>query len=254
MRKRQKMVVSTLLTSVGLVVVQVMPLEWKYVGIAVVTVLTWVLSTWSLKEGLGGVEWLMIPQPMALFTASMCLFYMLLPEGFWARAGIVVMYLVGQYALLLTGNIFSVASIRTIALFRAALAVGFVMTIVTAFLLYDTILSFRLYPWMNGILVMAVSFLLILPGLWSVKLDGTVTRMVIRYSLWLALMLGVLAVAISFWPVGITVASIFLCTMLYVFLGISQHHFSDRLFSKTVWEYVIVGSVVLLTMLVTAGL
>ena len=40
---------------------------------------------------------------------------------------------IGQYTLLLTANIFSVAAIRTIALFRAAVAVGFVMTLLTGF-------------------------------------------------------------------------------------------------------------------------
>ena len=46
----------------------------------------------------------------------------------------------------------------------------------------------------------------------------------------------------------------FLATMLYVYLGIAQHHFSQRLFSRTVWEYVTIGTVVLVTMLITANM
>lgn len=253
MRKRQKLVLTACLLSGGLIVVQSTPLEWKYVFIAILTALTWILSGWSLKEGLAGVEWLTVLIPPALFTASIGLFYILLPESIWARLAIVALFGVGQYALLLSANIFSVAAIRTIALLRAAIAVEFAMTLLTGFFLYDTILSFRLAFWEVGVWVVLVSWLLLFPGLWSIKLEKRLTNTVLKYSIILAIMIGLLAMAISFWPVGVAVSSLFLCTMLYVFLGISQHHFQDRLFSRTVGEYIVVGMVVLVTMLLTSG-
>lgn len=164
-----------------------------------------------------------------------------------------LLFAVGQYALLLTANIFSVAAIRTIALFRAASAVGFVMTLATGFLLYNTLLSFRFQFWVNGIVVAIISFLLLIPALWSVGLAESVSKKVLTFGFWLAVMSGLLAIGISFWPVSIAVASLFLTTSLYVYMGISQHYFSQKLFTRTIWEYVTVGLVVLITMLVTAG-
>lgn len=253
MRKRQKLVLSSLVLAVSLVGVQSVSLEIRYPLIALISLMSWFLAAWSLKEGLVGLEWLTVTLPSVMFTASVGLFYILLPQAWWARAIFAVVFAVGEYALLLTANIFSVAAIRTIALFRAATAVGFVMTLVTGFFLFDTIFSLRLNLLLVGILVSVASFLLLLPALWSVELLPRLSSRVLQYSLWLSMYVGIMAVAITFWPISITISSLFLCTMLYVGMGISQHQFVERLFNRTVWEYVTVGVVVTITMLATAG-
>ena len=152
---------------------------------------------------------------------------------------------IGMYALLLTENIFNVAAIRTIQLLRAAHAVGFLLTLVVAFFLWDTIFSYRLAPWWNGLLVFATSWPLVLQGLWSVNLEDKVDRSIWRNSLGLAFALGCLGLTISFWPVTITVASLFLVSGLYVLLGLVQQNLSGRLFNKTIQEYLWVGLTVL---------
>lgn len=253
MRKRQKFVLTAILLTIGIASIQAAPLGWEYALIALLTAVSWVLAGWSLKEGLSGVEWLTVPLLTSLFTAGLGFFFILLPHTWWLQALILLLFAVGQYALLLTGNIFSVAAIRTIALFRSATAVGFVMTLVTGFLLYNSLLSFRLPFWANGIGVGGVSFLLLLPALWSVELEQKLGRKVLNYSAWLAIMIGLLASAIAFWPISLAVSSLFLTTALYVFMGISQHQFSQKLFTRTIWEYTTVGMVVLITMLITAG-
>jgi hypothetical protein len=253
MRKRQKLVLTAFALALGLLAVQSVGLEIRYPLIGFLAGISWLLSAWALKEGLVGVEWLTVTLPSVLFTASVGLFYILLPQAWWARLGIALVFGIGQYALLLTANIFSVAAIRTIALFRAATAVGFVMTLVTGFFLFDTILSFRFSFPVVGLLVFVTSFLLLLPALWSVELLPSISAKVRLYAFWLAVALGLLSTSICFWPISISVASLFLSTMLYVVLGISQHHFSDRLFARTVGEYVTVGVVVTLTMLATVG-
>ncbi len=253
MRKRQKFVLTALALSLVLGAIQFAPLEIRYVLIALLAAATWGLSALLLSEGLSGVEWLTVLLPMALFTGGVGFFYILLPAHWAARLAIIGLFGIGQYALLLTGNIFSVAAIRTIALLRAAQAVGFVMTLLTGFFLYDTILSFRQGFWIGAPAISLASFLLLLPALWSVRLEEKFTAQLWKYSLVLGGLLGFVAVAISFWPVSLAVSSLFLTPMLYGYLGISQHHFSDRLFKRTAWEYIIVGMVVLVTMLVTSG-
>jgi hypothetical protein len=253
MRKRQKLVISAIVSSIGLGVVLVAPIEWKYGLIALLFGLSWLLTAWALRDSLSGVEWLMVTPPPVLFTVSVAMFYFLLSQSWTARLATILLYGIGQYALLLTANIFSVAAIRTIQLFRAASAVGFVMTLLTGFFVYDTILSFRPDFWAVGLTVAISSFLLMVPGLWSVNLEEKLSKRVVMYSFWLSLIMGLLAAAICFWPISIAVSSLFLCTMLYIFLGVSQHYFSQRLFAKTVGEYVTVGIVVLVTMLLTSG-
>ena len=253
MRKRQKLVLSGLILALGLLAVQSVGLELRYWLIGFLTILTWLLTAWSLKEGLVGIEWLMVALPAVEFTAATGLFYILLPQAWWAKLGIVMIFGIGQYALLLTANIFSVAAIRTIALFRAASAVGFVMSLVMGFLLFNTILSFRVDCWVVGLAVAGASWLILLPALWSVELLPKVTGRVISFAGWLAVAMGLLAVAVCFWPISTAVQSLFLTTMLYVVLGVSQHYWIERLFARTVAEYVTVGVVVTMTMLLTAG-
>ena len=144
------------------------------------------------------------------------------------------------------------AAIRTIALLRAAQTVGFVMTLLTGFLLFDTIYSFRLGFWWIGPLVTIASFLLTISSLWSVEVGEKLSRRVLILSLYIAIFMGVFAIVITFWPVTLAVSSLFLTTMLYCLVGVTQHSLSERLFDKTIWEYIVVGGVVIITMLITS--
>ncbi len=252
MRKRQKFILTSVLSTVGVMAAQMAPLEWRYLLILLLGGIAYLLSAWSLSEGLGGAEWLTVLLPQVLFTWGTGWFFILLPGVWWARVLIAVIFAIGQYALLLSGNIFSAAAIRTIALLRAAQTVGFVMTLFTGFLLLDTVVSFR-FPFMGTAgLVFLVSSLLTLPSLWTVEVGEKLDPKIVLYALVIGLLMAILSVAISFWPLSIASASLFLTSMLYCFLGLSQHHFSQRLFSKTVWEYVVVGGVILVTVLVTS--
>jgi hypothetical protein len=64
--------------------------------------------------------------------------------------------------------------------------------------------------------------------------------------------MGELALMISFWPVSIVVASLFLVTALYVGLGLIQHEVGERLFQQTVREYIQVGAIVLIVTFIAA--
>lgn len=252
MNKRQKFVLTAILLSIGLLAIQIANVAWRYQAIGVLILLTYLLAAWSLREGLSGIEWFTVLTLPPLYTAGVGLFYFLLPARWLTRLPVAAVYGLGMYALLLTENIFSVAAIRTIQLFRAAQAVGFLLTLVTAFFLYDTILSFRLSFWTNALLVFIISFPLILQALWSVKLEDYISPKVWLFSFVLSLVLAEVACAISFWPVNIASGSLFLVTMMYIILGLSQQHFARRLFPRTVQEYLGVGIAVLVIILLTA--
>src|SRR4030042_1211151 len=76
------------------------------------------------------------------------------------RFPFLVFYGLGIYALFLTTNIYTVAAIRSIALLRAARGVGFVLTLTTAFLLFDALLSLKTGIAITGLSIFFVSLLL----------------------------------------------------------------------------------------------
>jgi hypothetical protein len=247
--KRRKFVFSALLLTLGLTIIQLLQISNRYLAIFLLSLLTIPLTLWSLKEALRGPIWLVSWILPVFFTASIGLFYFLLPGSLLIAIPVILIYLVGMYVLFLSENIFAVATIRTIQLFRAASAVGFLLTLATAFFLYDTIFSFRLPSYQNALLAFAVSFFLFLHGTWSVNLEEKISGQLLFYSLLLALGMGEIAFILSFWPTAITLGSLFLTSLVYVFLGIVQAKLSDRLFRRTVEEYLTVGLLVLIVLL-----
>ena len=250
MTKRRKFLLVSFLLSLGVFSAQLTQIDYRYQILTVLGFLAYGLSAWALFDDLKGIEWFSILALPTLYPISVGLFYFLLPERFLTRLFILSLFGVGMYALLLTANIFSVAAIRTIQLLRAAHAVGFLITLATAFFLFDTIFSFRFPFWLNGLLVAGVSWPLMLQALWSVELsESSLSRRVFAFGTLVALGLGQLALGLSFWPVTIAVGSLFLVSMMYVALGVSQQHFMGRLFKRTLHEYLGVGAVVFTTII-----
>lgn len=249
--KRKKFFITAGLLAAGLLAIQLTGIEWYYWAIVLLGVATYFLSAWSLSEGLGGVEWLTVLTLPVLFSIGVGLFYFLTPVLWLARLPLIFLYGTGLYALLLTENIFSVAAIRTIQLLRSAHAVSFLLTLVTSFFLYNVILSFREAPWFNFLLIFAISLPIFLQGLWCINLEEKLTLKIWFYSLGAALVLGEIALAFSFWPVTVAVGSLSLTTTLYILLGLIQHHFSERLFRRTINEYIGVGIAILIVIFLT---
>jgi hypothetical protein len=248
--KRRKFILSSILLTTGLSYIQFGGgISSRFQLIAALAFLTVPLTLWSLKEALRGPIWLLSWILPVLFTAGVGFFYFLLPTNPLIALPIIAIYFFGMYALFLSENIFAVAAIRTIQLFRSASAVSFLLTLATSFLLYDTILSLRLPYYLNALLVFLVSFFLCLHGIWTINLEETITKQVLVYSFILSLGIGEIAGVLSFWPTAITLSSLFLTALVYVTLGLAQAKLSDRLFKKTINEYLLVGFLVLLVLL-----
>jgi hypothetical protein len=252
LRKRQKFVISSGILSFLMLLLEVLNIQQYRLGsIFFLGFLSLALGIWSLREGLiTRASYLSLVLPVS-FTVGVGLFFFLLPSNFLARIPVVVLYAIGMYAIMLTANIYTVASIRTIALLRAAQAVGYVLTLLSLFLIYDSVLSYRYYPWINVLVVAGVSFPLYLAGVWSVEASDQISSRLVGYAFVLGFVIGEISLVMSFWPVTITVGSLFLTTMGYILLGMAQHELSGRLFSQTVWEYIAVGVAVFATMLLT---
>jgi len=251
--KRAKFILVAAFLSLGLLVIQFVSFSFRYQAIAGFTLLTYILSAWVLYEEMIGIHWIMCLILPCTYMAGVALFYFLLPEKMILRFLILLGFSVGMYAILLTENILSIASAKTIQLLRAGQAVGFLMTLIAAFFIFDTIFSFKFSPWNNGLLIMITSFPLYLQSVWTIKLSKVFEKDLIIYSVVLAFISGELGMAISFWPLSILIASLFLVAFFYVSMGLLQHKFSGKLFENTYKEYLQIAIVVLAITYIMAG-
>lgn len=246
--KRKRFLITSSLLSLGFVAVQMLPEQMRFLGIGLHSLLTILLFSWSLSDGLGWNATLLTLVLPFFYTLGVGFFWFLLPSNLYARIPIVMLYGIGVYSLCLTLNIYTVAAIRTIALLRAAKGVGFILSLFTFFLIFDLILSFKWPLCISSVLVSLSSFPLYLQGYWAASLEKTIDSKLIIHSFISSLVMGEVSAAIFFWPATLVVGSLFLTVTVYVLLGLGQIHLEGRLFSQTVREYLMVGIAVLLAM------
>ena len=248
MSKRRRFVVTSLLLCLGFIAIQFLNDQNRFWAIGALAVLTVVLFYWSLLGSLGRKMTLLTLVLPTVFTLGVGVFWFLLPANVLARIPIVIFYGLGIYVLCLTANIYTVASVRTIALLRAARGVGFVLSLLTSFLVFDAILSIRSEMFILLPLVFIVSFLLYLQGLWSMLLETEFSKDLVILSAVSSLLTTEVAAALYFWPVTVVVGSLFLTVTFYMLLGLGQAKVDGRLFASTVREHLIVGVLVFIAM------
>lgn len=248
MTKRRKFLIASSVLSLGFVGIQFLDNPYKIYAIFVLSLATSVLFLWSLWEGIGKNSTLLTLILPAFFTAGVGVFWFLLPSNVFARLPMIIFYGLGIYALSLTMNVFTVSAVRTIALLRAARGVGFVLTLITLFLIYNAILSLKIPFWGSALSITALSFPLFLQGFWTIPLDKKISKDLLILSAISSLVVGEIAVSLFFWPTTLVVGSIFLTVAVYVLLGLGQAKLEQRLFSQTVKEYLLVGILVFIGM------
>lgn len=236
--KRQKFALQTLILSGGLLLTQLVWEDYRFYMVGLLAVASYILTAWSLAEDIRGAEWLLLFILPVVFTASVSLFYYLLPARWIIRLTIATVFAIGTYAYLLVENIYNVAAERSIQLLRAAQSIGLLITLIVMFLLTSIVFSFRMSFWANMLILSPFAGLLSLQSIWSVNLESKLTNEVISYSVIIGILVGELAMAISFWPIQISTVSLLVASGFYAMVGILQQKIQDRLFVNTVREYI----------------
>ena len=190
------------------------------------------------------------------YTLSFVLFYSLIPERLLTRIVLTLVYSFGLYSLFLSQNIFAISAARTINLVRSARIVSYVLTIFVLFCMASIIFSLRLPVFITPFLIVLVSFLLSFQSLWAYTEDRENTKDVTVYSGFIALMMGELSLILAVWPVTAAIYAIFLTGLFYTYLGLSHIWLEKRLFKSVLWEYVWVGvlSIVFLVLFAKWGI
>lgn len=237
MRRREKFVLAAICLSLGLLGLQYVALELRYLATAVFGIATYLVSAWALADDLQPFEWLTIVPLPALYAMAVSLFYFLLPSHFVSRVAILAFFGIGMYAIYLTSNIFSVAKGRTIQLVHAAHAIGLLFTLLTSLLFTNTIFSLKLPFFISGLLVGAAHFPLIFLSLWSVNLEQKISSEVVELTFILTLIIVEFALLLNFIPFSLWNTSLLIMSLLYIGLGILQSHLQERLFSNILQEY-----------------
>lgn len=184
------------------------------------------------------------------YTLSFSLFYALVPSRFLTRVVLTLIFAFGAYSLLLTQNIFAISTLRTINLLRSARIVSFVITIFVLFFMFNIIFSLRLPLYITPFLVGVLSYLMSIQFLWSYSESKEGGREVFLFSGAIALMMTELSFGLSIWPVSAAIYAIFLTGMFYTYSGLSHAWLERRLFKGILWEYVWVGILSVLFLLI----
>lgn len=244
MRRREKFVISSVLLSIGLLLVQWTALDYRYLAVGVFTLVSYLFSTWALSDDLQFHERLTIVPLPAMYSLATSLFYYLLPDSILSQVAILVLFGIGMYALYLTSNIFSVAKGRTIQLMHAAHAVGLLFTLITSLLLSNTIFSLRLPFYFTVLLIGLAHFPLIFMSLWVVRLENEVSERISVLAGVLTVGVMEITLALMFVPLSVWYNSLFVMSTLYIGLGIFHNHLKGRLFDRTMKEYALVATFV----------
>lgn len=251
--KRRKIILSSGILTLGLLSTQLVPFYLIYGFVVGLTVLAYMLSVWALWEGLNKLKAVTLMVLPTVFTLAVASYYFLLPVRWLTRLPVAAVFAVTFYTLLLSQNVFNVASIRTIPLYRAASTTVFILTLITAYLLFNVLFSFNMLFLWNAFWVFALSFPLTLQVIWSIEMDEKLSGLVIVYSAILSLVMAEIGLVLSFWPISHTMAALVLSTVLFVSLGITTHTLRDRLGRGVVWEYLGWGVLVFIIAVATTS-
>lgn len=246
LNKRQKIIITAALLTIGLLyTTQKVSFNLRFQSIAFLAVMTYILSVWSLWEGLNRMKAVVLVILPVCFTIAVSSFYFLLPVRLLTRLPVAFGFGLLSYLLLLSQNVFNVASIRTIPLYRAASTATFLFTLLSAFFIFNVLYSFNLLFIWNGLIVSGISFLLSLQVLWSINMEDKLSSGVLIQSLVLSIGLGEIALALSFWPLQPTIWALSLSSAIYVSLGLSNQFLRERINRRIVLEYLFIGAMIL---------
>lgn len=255
MSKRARFVIVSLILGLALWLVSFVSVDYRFGLLLAVAAVAYILSVWVLFEDLKGIEWVTLLILPVLFTLGVGLFGNFLPDAMPSMFGrafqletsillasvfkviYYLAYVMGMYGILLIENIFSVASIRTIQLFRAAKSASFVFTLVTSLFFYTMSFSLRIAFWWVGLISFVVTFILAYANFWSVDLKTPSYKEIWRFSIVSSWMVTMVSMVLSFWPLKPFMGGLMLTSTIYALLGVLEQRLSNRVYMEGLVEY-----------------
>jgi hypothetical protein len=234
--KRQRFISSIALLAIGLFVSEHFLGKSGVLIVFGLSLLTVVLLYLCLRKDLkNNFSWQIFILPF-FFSLSFGLFYLLVPARYITRIIMTSLYAIGLYSLFLSENIFTVSSIRTIALLSSAKTVTVALTLLSFFFLSNVVFSLHLNIFLTVLLVFLYSFPIILQSVWIYTFE----KKDFSSILWVvSLTICILesTILLWFWPSTPTLIALFLSGIFYSILGLTHVWLEKRLFKGVIWEY-----------------
>jgi hypothetical protein len=214
-----------------------------FLGIISDLILFWAIRN-DLKESFT-IQAFILP---FLYSLSFGFFSFLTPSRIITRTIITFLYAIGLYSTFLSENIFTVASIRTIALLHSARIVSLIISLITYFFILSTSFSLHTNILITIFIIIFFSFFLNMHAIWTYTLEKSVEKDILWIGI-LTISLAEIACILWFWPTTSIVISLFLTSIWYVLIGLSHVWLDKRLFRNVLWEYIWVGIIAFLVLL-----
>lgn len=247
--KRKRLIASVFILSLGLFAAEHLLGKSGILTIFILALLTDILLLISLyKDFEENFSWQVLILPF-FYSLAIGLFYLLVPARFLTRIVMASLYALGLYSLYLSQNIFTVSSIRTIALLSSARTVSFAITLLTYFFLANVVFSFHNNIFVTLPLIFAFTLPLTISSIWNYTLEQDF-RTNILWVLSLTAALLEISLILWFWPSSPTLIALFLTGVFYTLVGLSQAWFEKRLFRGVILEYIWVSVVTFFVLLI----
>ncbi|RJQ36578.1 hypothetical protein C4559_04910 [Candidatus Microgenomates bacterium] len=250
--KRQKFVIAVIILSCGLFFSEFLLGRSGFYIAFTLSFLSSFLLFWTNHKDIRENFTLSIFILPFFYSLAFALFYFLVPNRLLARIGITSLYAIGLYSLFLSQNIFTVASIRTIALLSSARTVSFVLTLVTYFFLSNIVFSLDLSIMFTSALLFIFTYFLTTHSIWTYTLNKSLFSEYF-WVIVLSVCILELSLILWFWPSNPTIIALFLTGFFYTVIGLSHVWFEKRLFRGVMWEYIWVGVVVSLILILSTS-
>lgn len=249
--KRQRFILATGLLALIYTSATFFSIQSAIVLIPIIFLLVYVMTFFSILEGITRHEWIMLFIVPIYFSVVFYLFYFFVPQRWLTRIPFVTIYAIGIYAIMLSQNIFNVGVSKSLQLYRAAHSVNYLVLTICSFLAFSLVISLRLNFLFNFIIITLLSFPLAIHMLWSVQPKDVVSKDIFMFATLISLLLGQGAALFSFMPLNQSIFSLGLTASFYSLVGLFQLNIQGALFKERIREYIFVVGFAALIIILT---
>ena len=249
--KRSRIIASNLITAFLLFSLTFINFKWQYFYLIFIVIGSYILISWSFKQYLYGIKLINLFVLPVLLVTFIGILIIQIDFSFWLKSALIAVFLVINYIIILSENIFNVSEVRNIPLLRAAHTVGYLATLGVAYLGFFLIYFSKINMPLTLIFLGVFSFLIYLQAFWQIELKEDLSTEVFLSSVASTLMTTQLGFIICLWPLTPIGAAMSLTTSVYTFLGLIQYRIKNNLSKRAGFEYITVGLFVFLLILFT---
>lgn len=251
--KRQRLFVAVLIVVGFNLLITFFPLQIALYLLPLDILIIYLATFFALLEDINNIEWFVLFVLPIYLLVSLLLFYYLLPMRWLTRLPFLLVLSIGAYAAMLSVNIFNVGVEKSLPLYRAAFSVSNFLSLLTFFLLFTVLYSFRLHFLLNGFFALIISWPLLFHNLWSANPKAVLEERIYKYATINSLMLCFVVLVLNFMPIKTNIYALYTVGTVYLISGLTQEIITDTVFKERVREYLIVFAVLTVMILLTAS-